>query len=55
VDRPPDILGKDLVVQRNLLIDSWVNQTYNLHSCNADKEGLRNWRKGQKEVLDGGP
>jgi hypothetical protein len=55
VDKPPDLLGLDLLSQRNALIEGWVNQTYNLHSCNADKEGLRNWKSGQKEVFDGGP
>ena len=54
VDQPPDILGKSAEDQRNLLVEAWVDQTFNIHACTADKQALRRWKAEQEEVYGGG-
>ena len=53
VDSPPDIVGVPIEEQRNRLVDSWVDQTFNVHACNVDKATLREWKAEQEEVYGG--
>jgi len=50
---PPDIRNKAIKVQRDMLVESWIDQTIQLKMCNYDKSALSEWVKRQEGVLGG--
>lgn len=39
VEKPPT------EIEKKAMTKAYIKQTYNLHSCNADKQALREWKR----------